>query len=116
MSGVITTALYGLLKQGKANCCELLMPAAQENGEIFSQTEMEGKEETPTEIPAAPEPEKPIEIVEEQKVEKPKEKEPGKKSQKKGKGIGTLFLEWFNNATSDPEEEKNREEKEDKYQ
>ena len=109
VSGVITTALYGLLKQGKANCCEMLMPAAQENGEIFSQTEMEGNEETVTEIPAEPEPEKPTVIVEEQKVEETTEKEPakttGKKPPKKGKGIGSLFLEWFNNATSDPEYE-----------
>ena len=29
----------------------------------------------------------------------------GKKPPKKGKGIGSLFLEWFNNATSDPEYE-----------
>ena len=29
--GVITTALYGLLKQGKANCCEETLTAAQQD-------------------------------------------------------------------------------------
>jgi hypothetical protein len=50
VNGVITTALYGLLKQGKENCCEDIMTQAQmeaqQNGEIFSQIEMEGKEDT----------------------------------------------------------------------
>lgn len=109
VSGVITTALYGLLKQGKANCCETLMPAAQENGEIFSQDEMEGKEETIFIEPALNEtPEIKEEIVE-PKVEATKEKEPakptGKKTQKKSWGIGNLFQEWIKNATSDPEYE-----------
>ena len=43
VDGVINTVLYGLLKQGKENCCEEIMPAAQQNENIFSQEEMEGK-------------------------------------------------------------------------
>ena len=109
MSGVITTALYGLLKQGKENCCEIVMPAAQENSQIFSTTEMEGKEEPTVEVVAEPEIKQSEEPIVEQKVEETTEKEPakttGKKPPKKGKGIGSLFLEWFNNATSDPEYE-----------
>ena len=109
VSGVITTALYGLLKQGKANCCETLMPAAQENCQIFSQTEMEGKEEPAIEVPAEPETKKPEEPIVEQKVEEPQKPEPTKptvrKPQKSGWKIGNLFQEWINNATRDPEDE-----------
>ena len=109
VSGVITTALNGLLKRGKENCCEIVMPAAQENSQIFSTTEMEGKEEPTVEVVAEPEIKQSEEPIVEQKVEETTEKEPakttGKKPPKKGKGIGSLFLEWFNNATSDPEYE-----------
>ena len=45
----ITTALYGLLKQGKANCCEETMTAAekaaQENGVLFFPEEPTTQEE-----------------------------------------------------------------------
>lgn len=47
VDGVITTSLYGLLKQGKENCCEETMtpeqPVQQPDGNIFSKSEMEGK-------------------------------------------------------------------------
>ena len=124
VNGVITTALYGLLKQGKSNCCETAMPAAQENGVIFSQTEMEGKEEMPIDETPTDDGEQQEEerrkaeeerIRKEQeekdrqekaKQEKDKPKDKGKKPQKKGwTGIGSLFQEWINNATSDPEDE-----------
>ena len=53
--GVITTALYGLLKQGKANCCEIAMPAAQEtaikNGELFFTDETETEKTVETDEP-----------------------------------------------------------------
>ena len=113
VSGVITTALNGLLKRGKENCCEIVMPAAQENLQIFSQNEMESKEEPTVEVPAEPEVEKPVEPIVEQKVEEPKKPEPKKptvkKPQKSGWKIGNLFQEWINNATRDPEDENENE-------
>ena len=130
VNGVITTALNGLLKQGKVNCCETIMPAAQENGVIFSQTEMEGKEEHDSEVESEEEKKeeerlkaeeaerarkelekKDKENKEKQEKDKPKDKG-GKKQPKKGwiPGIGSLFQEWINNATSDPEDEQNRDE------
>lgn len=130
---VITTALYGLLKQGKVNCCETLMPAAQENGEIFSQTEMEGKEEIPViEMPAEEEELLEAERIkaEEERLQKEEEKkkkeqeekrkreeeekrrkEEKKRRQKEQRNniFGSLFdaaKAWVNNATSEDENAK----------
>ena len=132
---VITTALYGLLKQGKINCCETVMPAAQENGEIFTQNEMEGKEEMPViETPAEDEElqederrkaeeerikkeqeeKKAKEEEEEEKRRKEEEKhrkEEKKRRQKEQRGniFGSLFdaaKAWVNNATSEDENAK----------
>ena len=129
VNGVITTALNGLLKQGKVNCCETIMPAAQGNGVIFSQTEMEGKEEHDNEVESEEEKKEEERLKAEEaerarkelekkdkenkeKQEKDKPKDKGKKPPKKGwiPGIGSLFQEWINNATSDPEDEQNRDE------
>ena len=122
VNGVITTALNGLLKQGKVNCCETIMPAAQGNGVIFSQTEMEGKEEHDSEVESeeekkeeerlkAEEAERARKELENKEKEKEKDKPKGKKPPKKGwTGFGSLFQEWINNATSDPEDEQNRDE------
>lgn len=123
-TSVITTVLYGLLQQGKANCCETAMPAAQENGVIFSQDEMEGKDEPVVEVPAE---EDKKEEKETAKTEQPEKKEEDKpKPEKKDKGkkknswkdsIGNLFQDIVRNMTSDPEEEQYREgEKEDNDQ
>ena len=125
--GVITTALYGLLKQGKSNCCETIMPAALEDGVIFSQTEMEGKDEKPAiEIPA--EDEKKMEeeerknAEEEERIRKEQEKkakeeekrkreEERKRKQREQRNniFGSLFdaaKTWVTNATSEDENAK----------
>lgn len=111
--GVITTALYGLLKQGKANCCEAAMPAAQENGEIFSQKEMEGKEKPTVEEPAEDKVEK-EEAGKTEKAQEGKTKTEKDKPKDKGKSwkekMGDLFQDFVRNMTSDPEEEKSGEE------
>ena len=121
-TSVITTVLYGLLQQGKANCCETAMPAAQENGVIFSQDEMEGKDEPVVEIPVEDEKKEEEKIA---KTEQPEKKEEDKpKPEKKGKkknswkdSIGNLFQDIVRNMTSDPAEEQYREgEKEDNDQ
>lgn len=117
--GVITTALCGLLKQGKVNCCEAAMPAAQENGEIFSQKEMEGKEKPTVEEPAEDKVEKEEEerTRKEQEERKAKEeedkrrKEERKRKQKEQRAniFGSLFdaaKEWISNATSEDENAK----------
>ena len=117
--GVITTALCGLLKQGKINCCEAAMPAAQENGEIFSQKEMEGKEKPTVEEPAEDKVEKEEEerTRKEQEERKAKEeedkrrKEERKRKQKEQRAniFGSLFdaaKEWISNATSEDENAK----------
>ena len=122
--GVITTALYGLLKQGKSNCCETIMPAALEDGVIFSQTEMEGKDEKPAiEIPAEDEKKKEEEerknAEEEERIRKEQEKkakeeekrkreEERKRKQKEQRNniFGSLFdaaKTWVTNATSEDE-------------
>ena len=132
VNGVITTALYGLLKQGKINCCEdLLSPAqqaAQQNGSIFSPLEMEGKEEPDTtkkneekeRREREEREEREREKEREEKKEKEKEKEKETKAPKKPKkswGLGNLFQEWLTNVTSDPndvnpqEEQKEEQEK-----
>ncbi len=123
-TSVITTALYGLLQQGKVNCCEAVMPAAQENGVIFSQDEMEGKDEPVVEVPVEDEKKEEKETA---KTEQPEKKEENKPKPEKGKGkdkgkgwkekMGDLFQDFVRNMTSDPEEEQYREvEKEDNDQ
>ena len=120
-TSVITTALYGLLQQGKANCCETAMPAAQENGVIFSQDEMEGKDEPVVEVPAEEDKKEEKETAKTEQQEKKEEDKPkpekgkGKdKPKEKGKGwkekMGDLFQDFVRNMTSDPAEEQYREE------
>ena len=125
--GVITTALYGLLKQGKVNCCEDVLSAeekaAQQNGEIFFPNE--GKETEDMEVKEPDEQLKEeVESIEEKRereeqerkrIEKEKEKQKPKKQKKGGwSSFGNLFQEWITNVTSDPEDEKHTNEDEDK--
>ena len=120
----ITTALYGLLKQGKANCCEETMTAAekaaQENGVLFFQEEpqegttQEEEQNDEEEQKKAKEEEERIKREEaekkarEQKDKNKKDKEkptPRKPSWKEN--IGNLFQDFVRNITSDPGDENN---------
>jgi cell division protein FtsA len=123
VNGVITTALYGLLKQGKENCCEDIMTQAQmeaqQNGEIFSQIEMEGIEEHNDEKNLEEERRRAKEEERQRKEEEKKRKEEEKKKREEEKKrqkeeerkqrrstIGSLFdfaKAWVNNATSEDE-------------
>lgn len=121
VDGVITTALYGLLKQGKENCCEEIMPAAQQNENIFSQEEMSGIEnieEVEDDKINAQEEERRRKEEEKRRKEEEKERERARKEEekirrqeekknkpKKTWGFGTLFADWVKNVTSDPEDE-----------
>lgn len=104
--GIFTTALYGLLNQGKENCCEVIEPTPISNGgSLFAPEDMDSRE---------PEPVKPAEKPEEKKSPK----ETKKQKEKKGPWFGTLFggikdtMEGFiKTATSeDPEQEKDNDE------
>ena len=137
--GVITTALYGLLKQGKANCCEETLTVAQQDalqkGVLFFDETEETKpqedekviEEQGNDKAAEEERRKAEEEERRRKEEERKAKEEeekrrkeaeDKKKAKKQKGggwkIGSLFQEWLTNVTSDPEDENNKEETEAK--
>ena len=120
----ITTALYGLLKQGKANCCEETMTAAekaaQENGVLFfpeepqEPTSQEEEQNSEEEQKKAKEEEERIKRDEdakkarEQKDKNKKDKEkptPRKPSWKEN--IGNLFQDFVRNITSDPRDENN---------
>jgi cell division protein FtsA len=102
VDGVITTALYGLLKQGKENCCEVeeIVPVQPNGDNIFSQEEMSGTYNK----------EKESEKTETQPENKPqnhtKKHEETKGPKKKGLGLGTLFAKWLEDAMSDPDDEK----------
>ena len=116
VNGVITTALYGLLKQGKENCCEEIMPI-QPKENFFSPEEMAGTgkiENEPEEDKIKAQEEKKRKKEEEtaeapKRKEKEKDKDKGKKSGRGGIGIGSLFKEWIDHITRDPNE-KNSEE------
>lgn len=101
--GVFTTALYGLMNQGKDNCCECLEPTPVNNGgALFGEEEMNGKE-----------PEEPVKKPEEKKPEEPKKNNKKGNGKNKSWGFGNLFggfkdtMEGFiKTATSeDPEEQ-----------
>lgn len=102
VDGVITTALYGLLKQGKENCCEVeeIVPVQPNGDNIFSQEEMSGTYNK----------EKESEKTETQPENKPqnhtKKHEETKGPKRKGLGLGTLFAKWIEEAMSDPDDEK----------
>lgn len=127
VNGVITTALYALLKQGKENCCEEInkMPA-NEPGEIFSNNDMLGttSDEEDNERLIAErrereeEEKKRREEERKRKEEEKKRREEEKKRKHEERGrvrIGTLFMDWFSNAMSDPDDE-NKEDDNDKVQ
>ena len=118
----ITTALYGLLKQGKANCCEETMTAAekaaQENGELFFQEEPQEPTTQEEELNDEEEQKKAKEeeerIKREEAEKKEREERERKERQDKNKKpkepkrpiFGSLFdkvKDWAINATSEDE-------------
>ena len=113
----ITTALYGLLKQGKANCCEETMTAAekaaQENGVLFfpeEPTTQEEKLNSEEELKKAKEEEerrKREEAAEKERKEKERqEKNKKPQGQKRNSILGPLFdfaKTFVTNATSEDE-------------
>ncbi len=132
VNGVITTALYGLLKQGKVNCCEdILSPAqqaAQQNGQLFfadetvedievqiddSKTEEENRKAREEEERLRKEEEKKKKEEEKKRREEEKRRKREEKRSGWGRNIGNLFQEWLTNVTTDPEDENNREEQKD---
>lgn len=120
--GVITTALYGLLKQGKENCCEDTYTEAQKaaitNGELFFPEETEEpkpqkeeQENSEEDLRKAKEEEERIKKEEAAKKER-EERERNKHKEKPTKtkpswkdSIGSLFQDFVRNMTSDPDEE-----------
>lgn len=99
--GAITPTLYGLLENGKENCCnEAVSPAPpQYQSDLFG----------PIETPAAPapeeEPEKPAEKPKEPEKEPIKEPvKPPKKKTSKLK-LPNWFTEFIDNATNDEEDQ-----------
>lgn len=128
VDGVITTALYGLLKQGKENCCENIQQVIQQNGNFFTQSEMEGQstdksqEELERERVKAREEEKRRKEEEksrkeEEKRKREEEKKKKREQDKKNRGgwkISSIFQEWFEDLTRDPDEENSEEKDENK--
>lgn len=127
--GIFTTALYGLLNQGKVNCCEEVKYTQEPQaaaGELFSADAMSGNDTAPEEENAIvdPEEEERKRREEEEKERKRKEEEERKKKEKEEKnrkkkekrenawkGIGNLFRTFIDDATSEDEnDEINRDE------
>lgn len=117
VDGVITTSLYGLLKQGKENCCEEIMPV-QPIEDMFSQEEMTGtvtnQNEPEDDRKKAQEEERLRKEDEKRKKEEEKERKEAEKIKrqqeknnkpKKTWKIGNIFADWVKNVTSDPEDE-----------
>ena len=106
VNGVITTALYGLLKQGKENCCEEEIVEMQKTtGEIFTTEEMENTVDPDEEVKRREEERKKKEAEKLKKEEEKKKKEAAKKQKKNP--IVSLFSDWLNQVTSDPNDEDN---------
>ncbi len=123
INGVFTTALYGLLRQGKENCCEedtpISIPAAtQPQTTLFPDDEIETiANQTPKENAedAAERKRREKEEREKQKEEKRKRKEEEKRRkeeerrrreaerQKNQNGISRWLKEWFGEAMGDDE-------------
>lgn len=111
LHGIFSTALYGLLKQGKENCCEEIRPATYTppvEQTIFSGDMFDNSEEDP----------KPVETTfEENPAPKKAESNTGKKPQKEKKPKekdfwGGLFgqskqviKDWVGNATEDEKDD-----------
>lgn len=109
VNGVITTALYGLLKQGKENCCEEDVVEMQKNtGEIFTTEEMENTVD-PDEEAKRREEEKEKKEAEKLKKEAEKKKKEAAKRQKAEKSsswFGSIFdaaRQFIDNATREEE-------------
>ena len=115
--GVITTALYGLLKQGKANCCEETQTAEQraaaQKGVLFFPDETGNEAIKDNDKAEENEVEEKVEKVKpdtEKPKEKPKDKPKGPKRGSWRDSIGNLFQDIVRNMTSDPDDENNKEE------
>lgn len=101
--GIFTTALYGLLNQGKENCCEEVKYEPQAAaGELFSADAMTGNDTTTEEENATVSPdeeenkrreeeERDRKIKEEEEKEKEKKKEKKKKKKENTWSLGDLF-------------------------
>lgn len=101
--GIFTTALYGLLNQGKENCCEEVKYEPQAAaGELFSADAMTGNDTTTEEENATVSPEeeenkrreeeeRDRKIKEEEEKEKEKKKEKKKKKKENTWSFGDLF-------------------------
>ena len=112
--GIFTTALYGLLNQGKENCCEEISYEPQPaNGMLFADDTMSGNE-TQEEDDAAiayeeeqkrkEEEDRKKKAAEEEKKRKDEEAKKKKENwKKKVKGIGDLFMGFIQEATSEDE-------------
>lgn len=115
----ITTALYGLLKQGKANCCEETMTAAQkaaqQNGVLFfheetqeptsQEEELNSEEElkkTKEEEEKRKREEERIAKEQKEKIKKDKEKPTPTRKPSWKENIGNLFQDFVRNITNDP--------------
>ncbi len=97
--GAITPTLYGLLENGKENCCkEVVMPTPQQY-----QSDLFGHVETPAAPADEKEPEKPIEKPKEPEKEPTKASTPPKKKPSKLK-IPSWLTDFVNNATNDEED------------
>ncbi len=113
INGVMTTALCGLLKQGRENCCEEENLELPQSGNLFTNTEMKGEHPTtPEVIEKTTEPEvKTTPVADEKEKVQPrdeetkagKEKKTTKKTNKRNKltSIWDAAMLWFDNATSD---------------
>lgn len=106
INGIFSTALYGLLKQGKENCCEEIKPAVytppvEQN--IFTDEQLDEeetqREETEKTIPEISEEEKreqERERIRKEKEERKEKKRLEKERKKKEKGPGLFdFDNWF---------------------
>lgn len=99
VNGVITTALYGLLKQGKENCCEDNIEMPQTTGKIFNDEEMENTIDPDEEARRREEErKKKEEEKQKQRAEKQRIKEEKQKQKAEKSSSWNLFGSFFDAA------------------